>query len=105
MAGRLLIVALVLWLAVGGCSTILLSCPLKASTEANHECCPRNQPTGGLKDCPFFVAVQAAIPDVGMTPVEGPAPLLDVSVEWVPAALAFTHTQHHLFLSIGVLRI
>jgi hypothetical protein len=102
---RSIIVALGAWLAVGGCSAPLISCPLVADSHSHHDCCPRNQPSSALTACPYFVAVKVAPADAIAPANTENAPVLAVIPEFTPVFRSTLQNQHNLYLSIGILRI
>src|SRR5277367_890258 len=102
--GRLLGVLLAAWIAFGGCSAPLISCPLYDSV-SHHGCCPRNSPNQGLSGCPYFVALKvapvSAIVIAGVSTASTPATFSELHSE----TQSLVQDQHGLYLRNRILRI
>jgi len=102
--GRFLVVTLAAWIAIGGCSAPLISCPLYDSV-SHHGCCPRNGPLKGLSACPYFVAVKVAPVSAVVTARVPAAPAPASFPELEAGITSLVQDRHGLYLRNLVLRI
>jgi hypothetical protein len=102
---RFIIVAFGAWLAAGGCSAPLVSCPLLADSQPHHDDCPHHKPSPTLTECPSFVAVKVAAVDAIVPANAEISSAPPVVPQFPPILHSLLQDQHNLYLSIGVLRI
>jgi hypothetical protein len=105
--GRYFSFVLAIWLAIGACCAAFAECPLVAPAYTHGDCCPPDSDSAPQADhCPCCAAVQAPHFDVAL-PVVLPE-RFEVSLSTLAANRTFPPCavdQHHLYLTIRVLRI
>ena len=104
---RTLVIAFMLWIALGGCSFAFSSCPFES--QARHgDCCPRNQSASQmtLSGCSLFVAVKVAEAKISVpATATAPMPVLHALPQPVSEIKSLLLDQHGRYLTISILRV